>query len=102
MRRALNDSDKMRLSIYEQKQQADQEIEQLRRQVDQLQGGSRENFRDYVQLKRQLNVTKDQNDDLKTRLKQQESRNGGLPALKGPSSISGRQPSGRRKSREMF
>ena len=103
LRRALRDSEHMRQQLYESKQEVDQEVLTLRRQLELLQGGPKDNFRDFVHLKRQLNVTKEENDDLKVRLKYQ-TKSGPLPSLKEPGVPSAqhgqhvKMTSGRRKS----
>ncbi len=91
LRRALNDSERMRMELRQRNEDLQQEILSLQGQMTSQR--DRQTFRDFVDLKRELVAVKDDNDKLKAKLKT-TSKGGKMGVLLPSLSADGRPPSG--------
>ncbi len=83
LRRALTDSDRMRGEMNDKMEAVIHELNNLKRQSTQS-ARERQHFKDFVQLKRDMGLLRQENDELKTRLKLAtgNGKMGNLPSLK--------------------
>ena len=94
LRRALNDSERMRSDLHEQMDELLKELNALRQRMTSESNGQA--FKEFVQLKREMTSLREENDDLRGRLKAKTGTV--LPSLKQSGAMQSGRPD--RRTRE--